>query len=187
MPLNAMKRVEPLFDRLVRSLKPGRIMQETARGDRASYFRNFKGYRAEKFSRPKMAKIARKEVFVRQTEFWAQLLIVLWNEAHRDIYIGFRDRVQTLDEDVEKVTRIEEEIADKWISEMLEQFALEDLLICVHLNEVRFTDAFIRRRLESPLNIERDANDVAHNGAAELDADNNDNDAQTAPAEPEGE
>ena len=95
--------------------------------------------------------------------------------------------VGALDEDVEKVTRIEEEIADKWISEMLEQFALEDLLICVHLNEVRFTDAFIRRRLESPLNIERDANDVAHNGAAELDADNNDNDAQTAPAEPEGE
>ena len=170
MPLNAMKRVEPLFDSLVRSLKPARIMQETARGDRPSYFRNFKGYRAEKFSRPKMAKIARKEVFERKTEFWAQLLIVLWNESHRDVYIGFRDRVQTLDEDVEKVTRIEDDVADKWIDEMLEEHTLEDLLICVHLNEVRFTDAFIRRRLEKPLDIERDPNDVAHNGAAELDA-----------------
>ena len=50
-------------------------------------------------------------------------------------------------------------VADPWITEFLEKFAIEDILICVYLNEVRFTDAFIRRRLETPLGIERDPED----------------------------
>ncbi len=157
MPLNAMRRCEPLISHLIRSLKPSRIIMEVAKGDRASYFRNFKGYRVEKFGRPKIEKIARKELFERNNDFWAQLLIVLWNEQHRDLYGSFRDRVATIDEDVEKVLAIEDETAEEWVTELLEEHALEDLLLCVHLNEVRFSDGFVRSRLEAPLDIERSA------------------------------
>ena len=34
---------------------------------------------------------------------------------------------------------------------------LEDLLICVHINDVRFSDAFIREHMEKPIGIERAA------------------------------
>lgn len=170
MPLNAMRRVESQIPRMLRDLKPSRIIAEVAKGDRPGYYRNFKGYRVEKFGRPKIDKLARKEMFERGNEFWAQLFIVLWNEAHRELYVAFRDRVATIDEDVENVERIEDDVAETWIDEMLQDHVLEDILICVHLNEVRFTDAFIRRKLEKPLDIERDPEDLAHNGEAELEA-----------------
>lgn len=159
MPLTALRRAEPVLEHLVRSLKPNRIISECARGDRAAYYRNFKGYRMEKFGRPQILKISQKELYTRQNEFWAQLLIVLWNEGHKDLYNAVKVKVETIDDDVEKVERIEDEVADPWITEFLEKFAIEDILICVYLNEVRFTDAFIRRRLETPLGIERDPED----------------------------
>lgn len=157
MPINAMRRAEPLLGNLIRSLKPSRVIAEVARGDRAGYFRNFKGYRMEKFGRPKIEKITRKELFERENEFWAQLLIVLWNEIHKPLYGAMRDRVATLNEDVEKVERIEDDVAGTWIDELVQDWTLEDVLLCVHLNDVRFTDAFIRERLEKPLGIERSA------------------------------
>ena len=159
MPLNAMRRSRPLLERLVRALKPTRIIQETAKGDRSSYFRNFKGHRIEKFGRPKMVKIAAKELYERENEFWAQLLIVLWNETNKPIYIAIRDKVMTLNEDVEKVERIEPAAADEWLAELLKDHAIEDILLATYLNEVRFDDAWIREKLEAPLNIERDPED----------------------------
>jgi hypothetical protein len=167
MPLNAMRRCEPLLAHMFKSLKPIRIIGEVGKGDRPSYYRNFKGYRIEKFGRPKLVQIARKEMFERENEFWAQLLIVLWNEAHKNLYIGFRDRVATINEDVEKVDAIEDDIAGTWIDEMLEDDTLEDLLLCVHLNEVRFSDAFVRTRLEAPLEIERSQDLPMPTGAPE--------------------
>ncbi len=167
MPLNAMRRVDPLLDRIMKPLKPSKIIQEIAKSDRPSFYRNFKGYRIEKFGRPQLVAIARKEMQERQNELWAQLLIVLWNETQKDLYIAFRDRVATLSDDVEKVLRISDELGAKWIDELVEKWALEDILICVHMNEVRFSDAFIRSRLEAPLGITRDAGDLAHGGAAE--------------------
>lgn len=160
MPMNAMRRSEPLLERLIRQLKPTRIIAETGRGDRASYYRNFKGHRVDKFGRPRLVKIARKELYVRENEFWAQLLIILWNEAMKPLYAAMRDKVATLDEDVEKVAKVDDEVAHKWIDELLEDHALEDILTCVYLNEVRFTDKFIRERLEAPLDISRDPEDI---------------------------
>lgn len=160
MPLTALRRCEPLLERIVVSLKPARIITEVGKGDRAAYFRNFKGYRVEKFSRHKILGIARKELYTRENEFWAQLLIVLWNESHRDVYNAFRDRVATINEDVEEVLRIPDETADEWLDELLDEHAVEDLLICIYMNEVRFSDAFLRRRLEAPMKIERPADDL---------------------------
>ena len=163
MPLTAMRKCEPLLERLVRSLSPRRIIAETARADKATYYRNFKGYRVEKFGRPRLFKISQKELYERENEFWAQLLIVLWNDTHRKLYSAMRDQVATINEDVEEVELIEDELAHKWLDELLEDWALEDVLLCVHLNDVRFTDAFIRERLEKPLDIDRpvEASDAA--------------------------
>jgi hypothetical protein len=159
MPLTALRRADPLLERALRPLKPAKFIVELAKVDRPAYFRNFKGYRIERFGRPAILKISRKELFERENETWAQMLIILWNDANRDIYNAFKDRVQTINEEVEKVEKIEDDIAEQWVEDLLNDFVLEDILLCIYFNGVRFTDAFIRRRLEAPLEIERPADD----------------------------
>jgi hypothetical protein len=180
MPLTAMHKIGPLLENVVRSLSPVRLITETAKVDRAAYFRNFKGYRVEKFTRAKILEISKKEIFERENDVWAQLLIVLWNTEHRGIYSGFRTRVQTINEDVEEVEAIPDDKAGEWLEEMLGEHVLEDLLICVHLNDVRFSDAFIREHMEKPLDIDRPAEE---NTDAEAEADASpEADAEVAPA-----
>ncbi len=155
MPLNALKRCEPLLDHLFKVIKPPMFIQQVAKGDRAGFFRNFKGFKMDRFGRPQLAKIAAKELYQKSNEFWAQLLIVLWNNEHRDLYNALKEKVETINPDVEKVTLIEDAIAETWMAELLEKNALEDILICVYLNEVRFSEDFVKSRMEAPLEIER--------------------------------
>jgi hypothetical protein len=155
MPLNALKNVEPLLEHIIKSLRPVEFIGQVARVDRPGYFRNFKGYRIENFGRPKIEAIARKELFTKENEAWAQLLIIMWNEANRKVYEAMHKQVQTLNEDVEDVEAIADEDANKFVDALLEDFVLEDIVIVTHLNDVRFSDAFIRERLEAPLDIDR--------------------------------
>ena len=155
MPLNAMRKAEPLLEHMIHSLNPRRFITECAKADRPSFFRNFKGYRVERFGRNQLVKLARKELYERENEFWAQLIIVLWNNEHRELYNAVRERVQTIDEDVEKVERIEDELAQTWLEELLADYVLEDVLLCTYLNEVRFSPEFVKDRMELPLGIDR--------------------------------
>lgn len=143
---SALKKLGPLFQAAGRSLKPSRVIQETQRADRATFFRNFKGQRLEKFTRRKIGEIFEKEVFGRNNVFMAHLLMVLWNETNRDLYLGMRKRVETINEDVESIEVIEDSHAEKFVAELQgEDFSLEDIYICVRMNEVRFTEAFIEK------------------------------------------
>ena len=96
MPLNALQNVEPLLTHLIKSIRPTEFISQVARVDRAGYFRNFKGYRIEKFGRPQIETIARKELFKKSNESWAQLFIILWNNANRGVYEAMHKQVQTL-------------------------------------------------------------------------------------------
>ena len=157
MSLNALRNVEPLLGHLIKSVRPVEFIGQVARVDRAGYFRNFKGYRVEKFGRPKIQEIARKELFTKENEAWAQLLIIMWNDANRKVYEAMHKQVQTINENVEEVEAIADDAANKFVDALLEDFVLEDIVIVTHLNDVRFSDAFIRERLEAPLDIDRPA------------------------------
>ena len=140
----ALKKLGPLFIKAASSLKPSRVIQETQRADRATFFRNFKGQRLEKFTRRKIATIFEKEVTVRENLFMAHLLMVLWNETHRDLYLSMRKKVETINEDVEAIEVIEDTNAKAFVEELQgEGHSLEDVYICVRMNEVRFTEEFI--------------------------------------------
>ena len=142
----ALKKLGPLFQAAGRSLKPARVIQDTQRADRATFFRNFKGQRLEKFTRRKIGEIFEKEVFGRNNVFMAHLLMVLWNETNRDLYLGMRKRVETINEDVESIEVIEDSDGEKFVAELKEEgFSLEDIYICVRMNEVRFTEDFIAK------------------------------------------
>ncbi len=56
---------------------------------------------------------------------------------------------------MEEIETIDDESANKFVDALLEEHILEDVLLVTHLNDVRFSDTFIRERLEGPLDIER--------------------------------
>ena len=147
-PIEALAKLGGLFDRVAADVQPRKLIAEIQRGDRPAYFRHFKGQRLEKFSRRKMTEILRKEIFERDNIFMSQLLMILWNESHRDMYIAMRDHVQTINEDVEAIERIEDDKALEFINDLQEKgFEKDDIYICVRLNDVRFSEEIIQEHL----------------------------------------
>ena len=157
MPINAMKKTETLLSHVLQSIRPGELIAHIAKVDRAGYFRNFKGYRIEKFGRPQLETISRKEMFERNNEIWAEVMVLLWNNNNRPVYNAMHEQVSTVNENVEEIESIDDETAHKFVDALLEDHILEDVLLVTHLNDVRFSDSFIRERLEGPLEIDRPA------------------------------
>jgi hypothetical protein len=147
----AIGRLGNQFERAVRAIRPLKLVVETQRVDRAAFFRNFKGQRIEKLTRPRMIKILETEIFKRKSSMMAHLFMVLWNDAMRDLYIAIRDHVRTINEDVEAIEVIDDDKAQEFLDDLLSRdFELEDIFICVRLNEVRFTEDFVQSKVTPP-------------------------------------
>jgi len=144
----ALAKLGPHFDHAARSLRPRNVIAEFQRSDRAAFFRNFKGQRMEKFNRKKVAEILHKEIFVRENEFAAHLLMVLWNEFNREVYAGMRALVETIQENVEDIERIEDDKAAEFVESLLaDGHSQEDIYVCVCINDVRFSPEWIAANL----------------------------------------
>ena len=144
----ALEKLGALFERGAMSLRPGQVIAETQKGDRAAFFRNFKGQRLEKFTRKKVQGILHKEIFDRKNLFMAHLYMVMWNEQNRNLYGAMRAHVETISEDVETIESIEDDKAQAFVADMIENgHEKEDIYICVRINDVRFTESFIQANL----------------------------------------
>jgi hypothetical protein len=144
----ALEKLGDLFERGAMSLRPGQVITETQKGDRAAFFRNFKGQRLEKFTRKKVQSILHKEIFGRKNLFMAHLYMVMWNEQNRNLYSAIRAHVETISEDVETIESIEDDKAQAFVADMVENgHEKEDIFICVRINDVRFTESFIQANL----------------------------------------
>lgn len=143
-PILTWEKLGPQFDIAITALKPLRIIAETQRGDRATYFRNFKGHRLEKFNRKRMIEILRKEIFGRKNLFLAQLTMVLWNDTKKDLYNAIHKHVSSIDENVESIVRIDDHKAHEIMNDLLARgFSRDDIHICVCINDVRFSPEFV--------------------------------------------
>ncbi len=148
MPIDALRSVEAHFDRISRHVRPKRLVREMSIADKAFFFKYFKGYRPDKIGRGRIKKIAARELFAGEGhELLANLVIIHWNDGNRGLYREMVAHVKTIDEDVEAVESIEDESAHDMIDDLGTRHAVEDILICVRLNGVRFSDAVIERRL----------------------------------------
>ncbi len=149
MPVEALRSVQSEFDAILEHVRPKRIAAEMKVGDRGFHFKHFKGYRPDKIGRGRIAQIAKREIFGAGggNELFANLIIVHWNEAKRDLYREMVAHVQTIDEDVEKVERIDDAKANTMIDDLLERHDRRDILLCVRLNGVRFGAGLIEARL----------------------------------------
>lgn len=134
------------FDHLVRTLDMAMLIEHIRKLDSMAFARHFKGYRPQTLGRKRVVDALHFEVFQRRNETVAEILILLWNQTHRDLYQAMLALVRTIREDVENIERIEDAQANDFIDELLLRYDKQDVHACVRLNEVRFSPEVIRTR-----------------------------------------
>ncbi len=134
------------FDHLVRTLDTALLIEHVRRLDPMAFARHFKGYRPQMLGRKRIVEALRFEVFQKRNETVAEILILLWNQVHRDLYQAMLALVRTIREDVENIERIEDAKANDFVDELLLKFDKQDIHACVRLNEVRFSPELIQAR-----------------------------------------
>lgn len=146
--IQALRKVEPLFDRIFRVFDPKEFILRLSQFERGLYNKYFRGFRTEKFNRPKLAEIARHEIFDGENHLLAQFVTILWNREHRELYNDMLEQVKTINEDVETIEVITDEQAGPILEAVLAKgHEKDDVLLLVRLNDVRFTEEFILKNL----------------------------------------
>jgi len=142
--------MEGQFDRLAKSLDLAMILEQVRRLEPMAFARHFKGYRLQTLGRRRILDALKFEVFERKNEAIGDLLTLLWNQEHRDVYGAMLENVKKIKENVEEIEAIEDARAAEIIADMTPRFPAEDVLICVRLNEVRFSEPMIGTILGGP-------------------------------------
>jgi len=135
------------FERLVKSLDVGILQEYVRKTDGFAYARHFKGYRPQTLGPKRVAAAIAFEVFERNNTTMGDILTLLWNQEQRDVYHAMHEHVSSISEDVESIEKIEDNKANEFLDDLLARFDPVDVLICVRLNEVKFSEAVITGRL----------------------------------------
>jgi hypothetical protein len=146
--LSAMRLLSEHFDRLVRSIDVPVLLEMLRRVEPLVYARYFKGFRAQTIGKKRVVEAMKREVLEKQNEPVSELLALLWNQKNRELYKEMLSLVRTIDENVEQIKAIEDDKAKEFISTLEARFSREDILICVRLNEVKFSEEAISTMLE---------------------------------------
>lgn len=144
MPVISMKALKDLYPVLIRDIPIEHVIRGTQLLDQGAYFRYFKGYRIQKVNRTRILELLEKEVFERGSEKLAELFVALWNRANDDLYHEMLVHVKKINEDVEAIKSIDDETAGKICMTMQDAYDKDRIFICVVLNQVKFSAAFVK-------------------------------------------
>jgi hypothetical protein len=136
------------FERVIRPMDLGFVIEHVRRLAPAVFARHFKGYRPQMLGRKRVTESLRFEVFEKRNEAVGDILVLIWNQRMRDLYAAMVEHVRTVNENVEEIERIPDEQANAFLDDLLVRFDRDDVLVCVRLNDVRFGPEVIARRLE---------------------------------------
>jgi len=148
--MNAVEAFGPLesdFDRIVKGLDIGLVIEHVRRLDRMAFARHFQGYRPQTLGRRRVTDSLRFEIYRQGNETVAEVLVLLWNQFHRDLYQAMLALARTINPKVEEIERIPDDKANDFIDELLLSFDRRDIHACVRLNDVRFSPEVIQARL----------------------------------------
>ena len=139
--------VEGHFERVVRSLDLALLLEHVRKLDQRTYARYFRGFRPQTLGRKRVAEALHSEVFDHGNSTVGDILTLLWNQEHRGVYHAMLELVRTISEDVESIKSIDDAKANEFIDTLSATFDGADILVCVRLNEVKFSEAVISARL----------------------------------------
>jgi len=146
--IDSFARLNDEFNHLVKSVDRTILLDYCRRLAPMVYARYFKGFRPQSLGRKRITNALRDEVYERKNEAIGDILTLLWNQARKDVYQAMLDHVKTISEDVETIKEIEDGTARAFIEDLDERFDKRDILICVCLNDVRFSDEVVEYDLK---------------------------------------
>jgi hypothetical protein len=116
---------------------------------RALYIRYFKGYRLQVAGKKRVRALVDREIGEKDNEELSQLLMTLWNRANGRLYHAMYNKIRTVNEEVDKIERIEDDAAGLFLDELMEEgFDAARLYMCILFNEVKFSKEIITTKLE---------------------------------------
>jgi len=114
---------------------------------RPLYIRYFKGYRLQVAGKRRVKEMVENEIRGKDNEELAQLLTTLWNRTNGRLYHAMYNKVRTINEEVDKILRIEDDAAGVFLDELLVDYDADRLYLCILLNEVKFSREVIKEKL----------------------------------------
>ena len=145
--IDAFKQLKEHFEEIVDSISINTIIETVRRLSPSTYMKYFKGYRPQSLGRSRVTQALKKEIFEHENAAVADLVNLLWNQSNRNIYKAMHDHVRKINENVEEIERIEDDTANEIIDDLLTKFSRKEILFCVRLNEVKFSEEVIQKRL----------------------------------------
>ncbi|MBM4352740.1 MAG: hypothetical protein FJ109_02935 [Deltaproteobacteria bacterium] len=121
---------------------------------RPMYIRYFKGYRLQVAGKRRIREMIDKEIRGKGNEELAQLITTLWNRSNNRLYHAMYNKVRTINEEVDKIVRIEDDAARVFLEELLEEYDADRLYLCILLNEVKFSREVIKEKLDKDIPFE---------------------------------
>jgi hypothetical protein len=148
--MNAAEVVKSLgkeLDALLRDIPIEHIVKGVQVYNRALFVRYFKGYRLQIAGKKRVRALVDREIKEKGSEELAQLLMTLWNRANGRLYHAVYSHVRTVNEEVDKIERIDDEVAGEFLGTLLEEFDADRLYLCILFNEVKVSREIVKEKL----------------------------------------
>jgi len=139
------------FDHVVKSLDMAILLEHVRRLEPAAFARHFKGFRPQMLVASGLSMRFASRCSSGATPPSRHPDAAVEPGEPRPVPRDARAR-EDHPEDVESIERIEDAKANEFIDELLTRFGGEDILMCVRLNDVRFSTEVIATRLEGRTN-----------------------------------
>jgi len=133
-----LRPVQDLLPRILSAVPRSKLVEQLRLGDKRAYARFFRGFRPQKIPRVKVHAFIREEIFERDNDILAHLVVVLWNTSREDVYEACKEDLQVVNPDVTKIKWVDPETSRAILERLLERFGVEDVTVVVAINEARF-------------------------------------------------
>jgi hypothetical protein len=139
------------LDVLLRDIPIDHIVKGVQVFSRALFVRYFKGYRLQVAGKKRVRSLVDNEIREKGNEELAQLFMTLWNRANGRLYHAIYNKVREVNEEVDKIERIDDEVAGRFLGELLEEFDADRLYLCILFNEVKVSREIVKEKLDKEI------------------------------------
>jgi len=141
-------------DKMLADIPLDHVIKGLQVNNRPLYVKYFKGSRLDKSGRRRVRDLIDQEIGQKGNEELAQLFQTLWNRANGRLYHAMYSKVRSINPEVDKIVRIEDERALKFMDDLLLEFDADRIYLCVMLDEVRFSKEAVKEKLGKEIPLE---------------------------------
>ncbi|GEM_PF-2393764 len=152
--IEILKALKSDVDRIVKEIPMWHIVRGVQILNKGIFVRYFQGQRLEVKGKARIKDMIENEIFKKESEPVAQLIMTLWTRMNGDLYQDMYDMVRTINEEVDKIELIDDEKASVFLDELRKGYDRDKILWCIIFNEVKFSKAVVELKLERPIPFE---------------------------------